>query len=136
MGENAGHKNLTPFLPGNPGGPGRPPTSPELKAIREITRDDLIDIGMMVVKGDTEALENVIKNAKNPDPLLRPTALQVLTASCLHKAILKGDVNVLNSLLDRFFGKTPIAILVKNHENPSASQAKTIVFEVVSGNQT
>lgn len=112
---------------------GRPPMPQEVKIIRQVTREDLIDLAMMVMKGDVEALREVIARAQDKDPAKRPTPIQLLMASCLMKAIKNGDSTVLNSLLDRFFGRAPIAIQVQHTDKPAAgSTAKEIVFETVA----
>jgi hypothetical protein len=117
------------FPKGNSISPGRPPVPQEVKMIRQLTRDDLLDIGMLVVKGDVPALEDVLRRMKDPDPAKRPTGLQAAAASSILVAIKKGDVNILNTLLDRFFGKTPVAILVQSvhkhtHYTPDEAQAE------------
>lgn len=103
------------FKPGQSGNPaGRPPVPQEVKVIRQITRDDLIDLGLMVVKGDVPTLQLIVDgvNMPDPDPMKRPTPLQALVATSLLRAIKKGDASVLNALLDRFFGKTPISVFI------------------------
>jgi hypothetical protein len=117
------------FKPGAKPGPGRTPIPVEVQTMRQLTRDDLLDIGMLVVKGDVPSLEDVLRRMKDPDPAKRPTGLQAAAASSILVAIKKGDVNILNTLLDRFFGKTPVAILVQSvhkhtHYTPEEAQAE------------
>lgn len=124
----------TRFKKGWKGGPGRPGMPAEVKALRQLSREDLVDIAMMVFQGDVVALSELVKRATHEDPTQRPTPIQVLTAKCLIEAIKKGDATVLNSLLDRFFGRAPIAIQVQKVEEPGAAsgtKSKEIVFETV-----
>lgn len=108
----------------------------EIKALRQITRDDLVDLANLTFKGDVVALNSILENAAHQDPSKRPTPIQVLMASCILNAIKKGNATVLNGLLDRFFGRTPIAIQVQKVNEPgsesiSGTTTKEIVFETV-----
>lgn len=129
-------KNLVMYKKGQSGNPrGRTPLPPEMKIAREVTREDLVQLGMMVFTGNVDALKDIIRRAEDKEN--PPTPMQVLMASCLIKAIQKGDVNVVNALLDRFFGKTPIAILVQaSHrhvhmtEEQAREEAKRLLLEI------
>lgn len=111
------------FKPGQSGNPrGRPPLPPEVRRVRELTREDLVELGLMVFTGDVEKLRDIVKRAESRDN--PPTPMQVLLATTLIKAIQKGDVNVVNAMLDRFFGKVPIALLVA--KAPEAREPKDV----------
>ena len=124
----------TRFKPGKSGNPTGAtklyPTPEEVKHVRALTREDLVEIGMMAFKGDVPSLQRVVANMTHSDPAMRPTAIQVLVASVLLKAIKEGNSTVLESLINRFFGKTPIALLVVNQEKPMGPKdADTIKAE-------
>jgi hypothetical protein len=89
----------------------------------------------MAFNGRMSDLEELTRKVKNKDPD-GPTPIQALTASVLLNAYNKGDVNVWNTFLDRFYGKMPIAVLVATNDSNAevtGTQAKTIVFKVKNG---
>jgi hypothetical protein len=123
------------FKPGQSGNPnGRPVLAPEVVALRRLTQQDVAEIGQLIIMGDLQSLQDVMDRAqkKETPPDQRPTVLQVMIASGAIQAIKKGDVTMLNALLDRFVGRIPAALLVTGlSTRNAASEAKTIVFETI-----
>lgn len=71
---------------------------PELRAIKRLTEDELVEIGSMIVKGSIEELQRVGKD-KNC------SAIKAMMAAVAVKAINKGDHMALDALLNRIVGK-------------------------------
>lgn len=108
----------------------------EARELRYLTSRDIAQVGQEILLGDIQALQSVITRAEHPDPAQRPTALQVWIASAALIGIKEGDCRTLNILLDRFVGKIPAILLMKDADQKATGDtAKTIVFEVVSGNK-
>lgn len=135
-------ENLKPFKKGNPGGPGRPPLFPT--ELKKLSAQEVAEVGKLLIGGDIETIALINKMARadiqriNKNPNAKGTSpytpLQSMIASAIIKAIGTGDVNVINSLLDRFVGKIPAALLVAvQKDKESLSDAKEIIFEVVDG---
>lgn len=72
--------------------------NPELRAIKRLTEDELVEIGSMIVKGSIEELQAVGKD-KNC------SAIKAMMAAVAVKAINKGDHMALDALLNRIVGK-------------------------------
>ena len=87
---------------GNPKGYQGDP--PELKAIKKLTKAELVDIGTLVVKGDVASLKAIAKNEK-------ASVLRVMIAAVAVKVIQKGDMHALDVLLNRLIGKVKDEIL-------------------------
>lgn len=72
--------------------------NPEVKLIKKLTNDEIAELGSIIVSGDVEKL-NEVRQSKTA------SVIQVLMASVLQKAILRGDMAAANALLDRIVGK-------------------------------
>lgn len=71
---------------------------PELKAIKRMTKEELVDIGSLVVKGDVANLKAIAADPK-------ATVIRVMLAAVAVKIINKGDMHALDILLNRLVGK-------------------------------
>lgn len=81
---------------GNPNG--RPAVPPELKILTHLTKQELVEVGNLVIKGDIKELERKTKDKS-------ATVLQTMLASIAQRVIRDGDAVALDRLLDRFIGK-------------------------------
>ncbi len=91
--------NLKPFKKGKSGNPaGKAKDPPELKKLKNLTKQELADIGSLIVKGDYVALRAL---AKAPGA----TVLQRMLASIAMRIIEKGDMHSLDILLNRMVGR-------------------------------
>lgn len=92
----------------------------ELKAIRNLTEDEMIEIGSLVVKGSIDELKRI-----KDDP--KTTVLKAMMASVAIKTIAKGDAQALEVLLNRLVGKVKDKVEVTstniNHNNVNAQIA-------------
>lgn len=91
--------NLKPFLPGQSGNPsGRPKVDPEIKKLRDLTKEQFKEIAEFIIQGDATTLREY---------KTRPgvTVLQQWIASVAITAIQRGDMASLDKLLDRLIGK-------------------------------
>lgn len=105
-------KSLKSWKKGQSGNPkGSTPSVPELKEFKKLSKAEMVDIGNLVVKGDVSELQKVAKD---------PTAsvLKVMVAACAAKIISKGDVNALDTLLNRLIGKVRDEIHHSGEINP------------------
>lgn len=81
---------------GNPAG--KPPDPPELKALKNLTKKELVDVANIIIKGNTDELLGL---KDDPDA----SVLQVMIASIAVRVIKKGDMAALDILLNRLIGK-------------------------------
>lgn len=81
---------------GNPNG--RPKESKEHKALRALTKAEMLEVGNIIVQGDVDALKVIAKDPKT-------IVLKAMIASVAIKIIQKGDMYSLDVLLNRLIGK-------------------------------
>lgn len=81
---------------GNPAGGQK--HNQELKAIKNLTNAELIEVGNIVIKGNVEELKRIARDDAE-------TALKRMLASVVVKIISKGDMTALDVLLNRLVGK-------------------------------
>lgn len=87
------------FKPGQSGNPtGKPKDSPELRKLKNLTKQELVDVATMVVKGNLPDLKDIARDPTAP-------VVRVMLAAVCIKIIQKGDMSALNILLDRLVGK-------------------------------
>lgn len=72
--------------------------SPETRALRNLTKAELVDVGNLVIKGDFDTLKALARAPK-------ATVLQRMLASVAVKIIDKGDMHSLDILLNRMVGR-------------------------------
>lgn len=75
--------------------------------LKKLTLDTYRDIIQMVVTGDVEALQQIIKDPKQP-------AIKVAVATSFAIAMKKGDFETVELILSRLIGKVPDVIRVHN----------------------
>lgn len=80
----------------NPRGAGA--HSAELKLIRKLTTVEIAEVGSFILDSDVLSLQSIAKDRS-------ASALKVMTASIVLKAIKNGDVHALDVLLNRIVGK-------------------------------
>jgi len=84
---------------------------PAIKKLKAITRQEIADIGSMVIVGNKAALNRILKNTKE-------TVLRQWFAKVALNALDSGDSKHFNVLLDRIVGK---ATEVKEISGPGGS---------------
>lgn len=107
---NPGQRNVIPhqFKPGQSGNPqGARLHDPELRAVRNLTKKELADIGNLIIKGDHKALRKLAKSES-------ATVLQRMLASVAVRIIDKGDMGALDILMNRLVGKVKDEVALTN----------------------
>lgn len=95
----ANEQNLRKWKKGQSGNPlGGKIQNVEKRAIRNLTEQEMIEIGSLVVKGSLAELKEI---AKDPNA----SALKCMMAAVAVKTISKGDPYALDTLLNRLVGK-------------------------------
>lgn len=105
---------------GNPSG--RRPDPPELRAIKNLTEEELVEIGSLVVKGNIDDLKRI-----KDDP--NTTVLKAMIAAVAIKTIAKGDGQALEVLLNRLIGKVKDKVEVTS-TNQTAITAAVGTFDM------
>jgi len=104
-GKNSGGK--TRFKKGscpNPGG--RPKLDPEIKAIRQLTKDQFKELANLLLSGTFEDLQRILDKQET-------TALTGWMVRVIVQGWEKGDYRTLDELLDRLIGKVPNELEVR-----------------------
>jgi hypothetical protein len=99
--KNKSHENVKPheFKKGQSGNPrGRPVEPPELKLMKRLTRQELVEVGELVIMGDIATL----KRLRTDD---RCTVLKGMFISVCLKILRDGDMEKFDKLISRFIGK-------------------------------
>lgn len=99
--ENKGHANVAPhaFKKGQSGNPrGRPVEPPELKLMKRLTRQELVEVGELIIMGDVGTL----KKLRGDDSC---TVLKGMFISVCMKILRDGDMEKFDKLMSRFIGK-------------------------------
>jgi hypothetical protein len=118
-------KNLKPVKPGQVLNPlGGKAHNPELRRLRTLTREELAEVGGLIVSQDIQALEAVAK-AKTGF-----SAVQVWFATVALDAIKNGTTGSMSVLLDRIVGRVAEKIELTGADGgPLTSQSATLVAE-------
>lgn len=92
--------NLKPFKKGAPSAnpEGARKHSPEIKKIKALTEEQLIEVASFVLQNDVGSLRAKIKDPKTG-------ALQAMVIGLAIKTMSKGDPGAFNALMDRILGK-------------------------------
>lgn len=119
-------RNKKTFKPGESGNPGgRPKATPEQKAVKLLTRDQLVEVLSKAVR-----MKNCKLQRLYDDPNSDLTGLQRAAVGAVLKAGRTGEWGCIEPLISRVVGKIPDVIdtggslndviynLVKNFENP------------------
>ncbi len=96
--------------------------SPEIKALRNLTEEEMVEIGSLVVKGSIEELR-AIKNDPNA------SALKCMMASVAIKTIATGNAQALDILLNRLVGKARDRVEIVSNNQTNLTAAIGIVDE-------
>lgn len=108
------YPNLKHFKKGESGNPaGAQKHDPEFKAVKNLTKKEMIEVGNLIVKNDYSQLLKLAQTTK-------ATSLQKMIASVVVKIIQEGDMKNLNILLDRLIGKVKDEIV--HHGDLNAPQ--------------
>jgi hypothetical protein len=87
------------FKKGKSGNPlGAKLHDPEMRMLKNLTKDEMVEIGSLVLKGSVNQLRAI---AKDPNC----TALKCMIAAVAVRTISKGDPAALDVLLNRLIGK-------------------------------
>ena len=119
-------KNLRPPFPkgvsGNP--KGRPPDALG-KQMRQLTASDFAEIADLIVKGNLAQLQRIGKDPSS-------SALKVLISAIVIKAIQKGDMGALDTLLNRLVGKVKEKIEISGADGaPLQVESKMAVLRLM-----
>lgn len=97
--KHKGTENLKPYPKGKSGNPmGRPVEPPELKLMKRLTRQELVEVGELVIMGNVATL----KKLRTDD---RCTVLKGMFISVCLKILRDGDMEKFDKLISRFIGK-------------------------------
>lgn len=93
--------------------------------IKKLTANEITEIGTVLLRGDRTELLKIADPNQNSDR----SVLQVWIATCVNKAIDRGDLDVLDTLLNRLIGpvKIPIELegtVIVADETPEEKQAR------------
>lgn len=100
---------------GNP--KGRPPDALNA-ALKKLTKQELEEIGSMVVKGTLADLKSLIKNDQS-------NCVQAMVAGMVIKIVKHGDASAFNAIMDRLVGKVKQGF--EHTGIPAAAPAQVIV---------
>lgn len=120
-------KGIVPhmFKPGQSGNPlGGQMHNPELRRLRTLTREELAEVGGLVVSQDLQALKAIAKAQTGY------SAIQVWFAAIAVEAIEKKTTGLMNALLDRIVGRVPEKIELTGADGgPLQSQTASLAIE-------
>jgi hypothetical protein len=98
--------------------------------LKKLTVETYREVIQMVVNGDVEALQMIIKDPTQP-------AIKVAVATSFATAIKKGDFQTIELILSRLIGKVPDVILTKNENvnvnlEPNKEKVKALLAKIES----
>jgi len=96
--------------------------NPEIRAIKNLTESEMVEIGSLILKGSLDELK-AIKDAPGT------TALKAMMASVAIKTIAKGDHQALDALLNRLIGKVKDEVKIISNNTNSVSGMIGIIDE-------
>lgn len=126
-GIKTGGRDFKPGGVGNPLGGGA--HNPELNRVRRMTKEEVSEVGALILSKDLEALQEIVASASNKNANYDPkkySVLKIWFASIAVKAIQKGDPLALNAILNRIVGKVPEEI--KHTGNLPGSSSPIIIL--------
>lgn len=122
MSERPQNKHLKPWKPGQSGNPGGRPTLPEeLRAIKELTKEEVKRLFSKHLRATPPELLVVVKDQK-------ASALDSWLAAGILKGIDQGDFSRLGFMLERVIGKPETV-----QEDPGSSWAEAMQILLASG---
>lgn len=118
-------ENLKPFKKGEPSG--NPDGARRHKGLRkkakDLTRDELKELGDLILMGKLEKLQAIVDDAKKETGTFRKhSVLKTWVASVAIKAISKGDMHSLDTLLNRLIGPVPKDVKISNPDGSMRPQ--------------
>lgn len=100
------NKNLKPYQPGQSGNlEGARAHDPVVKAIRRLTRLEIAEIGTLLLEKNIAELQRI---AEDPNT----SALKVMVAAVVAKAITKGDAYSMSVVLEQVAGRAPQKVTI------------------------
>ncbi len=112
----------TQFKKGQSGNPdGARKHDPIMKQLKNLTEEEMMEIGSLVVKGSINELKAISK-----DP--NASALKCMIASVAIKTVAKGDAHALEILLCRLIGKVKDKVEINSMNNTNVN-ANVTVFD-------
>lgn len=97
--------------------------NPELRRLKQMTREELAEVGGLVVQQNISELEAVAKSKTH-------SALQVWFATIALEAIKQKQTGLMNALLDRIVGKIPEKIELTGADGgPLTSQSASLAMQ-------
>lgn len=106
----ANERNLIPYKPGQSGNPeGGRRHNKELRALRKMTKEQVAEIGELILKGNIKKLQAIVDSAGKMGKKNKSVLITWFAAVAI-KAIAKGDARSLDIVLSRIIGKVPESI--------------------------
>ncbi len=79
---------------------------PEIRALRNLTKDEMAEVGSLIVKGDLAEIRQIIEDSKpGSNSKTKHSTLKVMLASVAIRVINRGDMHALDILLNRLIGR-------------------------------
>lgn len=92
-------KNLKPYKKGQSGNPqGARLHNPEIRRLKNLTEEELLEVGTFIVKSEIGKLKELIKDPST-------SALKAMVAGLAIKTITRGDSSAFDALMNRLLGK-------------------------------
>jgi hypothetical protein len=99
---------------------GRGLEKPEIKALRNLSEQEMVEIGSLVVKGSIEQLKKVKDDPKS-------SVLKCMMAAVAIKTISTGNPQALDILLTRLVGKPKDHVVVTSNNTSTITAAVGVV---------
>lgn len=122
-------KQLTPhqFKKGKSGNPlGGKLHDPEIKILKRLSKEELKEVGNLVLQNDMKALQAIGK----PDS--GASVLKMMVAAVAVRVVQKGDMQALDILLNRLIGKVKDEV---EHTGPNGAPAMVMLTMPANGSE-
>lgn len=97
--------------------------NPEVKKIKKLTREELVDLGSLLLKVKQERLTDLVNDPETP-------GLKAWIASVAERGIKSGNMQTLDALLDRLIGKVEIKAKV-DLRNPNTEKTDDQILKEI-----
>ena len=129
MSKKTGRRPTNPFPKNNNLNPnGRPPLSPELKLVRNLTQEQLAQLGKLMLEKNYDELELIANSPQS-------NALLAMIASAIAKAVRSGNWEQAEFLMQRIVGKPKENLEVTLRGAESFAQLMAAVCDKKFGNE-